>query len=114
MRTRDLAGTHVDVISYTTISSGFSLFTHNTHVGEVLTKNHPTLKNNIAPALIDQGRDCLQIMVDFGLPEIRDLAYQFVEEVCQNYDIDGLELGFLTPMGYIENYNGSLKQNEKK
>ena len=32
--------------------------------------------------------------VDFGRPEIRDLAFRYVEEVCQNYDVDGVELDF--------------------
>ncbi len=153
-RSSGLADTHVDVMVYTTISSGFSLFTHATHVGEVLHRPHPALNNNIAPALIEQGRDCLQIMVDFGHakgmevfwsmrmndthdgahrpdkpyflfprlkqqhpeylmgtpeerprhgswsavdyghPEIRELAFRFVEEVCQRYDVDGVELDF--------------------
>ena len=32
--------------------------------------------------------------VDFTRPEIRDLAFRYVEEVCQNYDVDGVELDF--------------------
>lgn len=32
--------------------------------------------------------------VDYGVPEIRELAYKFCEEVCQNYDVDGIELDF--------------------
>jgi hypothetical protein len=32
--------------------------------------------------------------VDYGRPEIRDLTFQYVEEVCQNYDVDGVELDF--------------------
>jgi hypothetical protein len=32
--------------------------------------------------------------VDFGVPEIRDLAFRYCEEVCQNYDVDGIELDF--------------------
>ena len=32
--------------------------------------------------------------VDYGRPEIRDLAFRYVEEVCLNYDIDGIELDF--------------------
>lgn len=32
--------------------------------------------------------------VDYGRPEIRELAYRFVEEVCRNYDVDGVELDF--------------------
>ena len=33
--------------------------------------------------------------VDYGRPEIRDLAFRYVEEVCTRYDIDGVELDFL-------------------
>jgi hypothetical protein len=33
--------------------------------------------------------------VDYTHPEIRDLAYRFFEEVCENYDIDGVEMDFL-------------------
>jgi hypothetical protein len=32
--------------------------------------------------------------VDYARPEIRDLAFYFVEEVCRNYDVDGVELDF--------------------
>jgi hypothetical protein len=33
--------------------------------------------------------------VDYGRPEIRDLAFRYVEEVCSRYDVDGVELDFL-------------------
>lgn len=32
--------------------------------------------------------------VDFTRPEIRELAVRYVEEVCRNYDVDGIELDF--------------------
>ncbi|MDO5566444.1 MAG: family 10 glycosylhydrolase, partial [Planctomycetia bacterium] len=32
--------------------------------------------------------------VNYAVPEIRDLAVSYVEEVCQNYDVDGIELDF--------------------
>lgn len=32
--------------------------------------------------------------VDYGHPEIRELAFRYVEEVCRNYDVDGIELDF--------------------
>jgi len=32
--------------------------------------------------------------VDYTQPEIRDLAFRYVEEVCQRYDVDGVELDF--------------------
>ncbi len=40
--------------------------------------------------------------VDFGRPEIRDLAFRFTEEVCQNYDVDGVELDFLRHPSYFK------------
>jgi hypothetical protein len=33
--------------------------------------------------------------VDYGRPEIRDLAFRYVEEVCTGYDVDGIELDFM-------------------
>jgi len=33
--------------------------------------------------------------VDYGVPEIRDLAFRYCEEVARNYDINGIELDFL-------------------
>lgn len=32
--------------------------------------------------------------VDFNRPEIRDLCVQYYTEVCENYDVDGIELDF--------------------
>jgi len=32
--------------------------------------------------------------VDYTLPEVRDFAFRIVEEVCRNYDIDGIEFDF--------------------
>ena len=32
--------------------------------------------------------------MNFALPEVRDLAFRYIEEVCENYDIDGIELDF--------------------
>lgn len=32
--------------------------------------------------------------VDYGRPEIRELAFRYFEEVCCNYDVDGVELDF--------------------
>ncbi len=167
LRTTDLAGTQVDSIFYCTISSGFSFFTHRTRAGTVLTRSPSDLgiqpdKRNIAQELIDQGTDCLQVMVDFARkhhkeifwsmrmndthdvehrpdkpyflfpplksehpdwlvgdpvrrtrcgrwssvdyarPEIRDLAFRFLEEVCLNYDVDGVELDFFRHLCYFK------------
>ncbi|WP_438480624.1 sulfatase-like hydrolase/transferase [Oleiharenicola lentus] len=32
--------------------------------------------------------------VDYAHPEIRELAFRYVEEVCANYEVDGVELDF--------------------
>jgi hypothetical protein len=32
--------------------------------------------------------------VDYAVPEVRELAYRFFEEVCQKFDVDGIELDF--------------------
>lgn len=39
--------------------------------------------------------------VDYGREEIRELAFRFVEEVCQNYDVDGIELDFCRHLCYF-------------
>jgi hypothetical protein len=33
--------------------------------------------------------------VDYAVPQVRDLAYRFIEEACQTYDIEGVGLDFL-------------------
>ncbi len=170
MRTSPLAGTQVDTIFYCPISAGFSLFTHNTKIGEVLTwdikrdgKSLQPDKFNIAGKLIKAGTDSLQVMTDFGhrhnieiffsmrmndthdaahtqespyplfptlkkkhpeyligsqenrppygawsavnyaVEEIRELAFRFLEEVCKNYDVDGIELDFFRHPAFFKN-----------
>lgn len=39
--------------------------------------------------------------VNYAKPEIRDLAAQYVEEVCQNYEVDGIELDFCRHLCYF-------------
>jgi hypothetical protein len=39
--------------------------------------------------------------VDYGREEVRELAFRFVEEVCQNYDVDGVELDFCRHLCYF-------------
>lgn len=40
--------------------------------------------------------------VNYALPEIRELAFRYIEEVCQNYDIDGVELDFFRHPVYFK------------
>ncbi|MBT3286279.1 MAG: family 10 glycosylhydrolase [Victivallales bacterium] len=166
-RTTALAGTQIGTISYCTISSGFSHFTHDTKVGTVLTRQSadygilPHMRN-ITGELIAQGADCLKLVTDYAhknnmeafwamrmndthdvahhpdkpyllypplkvehpewlvgepikrtphgrwssvnyaLPEIRDLSFRYIEEVCKNYDVDGIELDYFRHMCYFK------------
>jgi len=165
-RTRAVVGTQVDTIVYCTWSSGFSMFTHNTKVGEIFACTEPEpggkkgFSQNQTKAFIDQGMDPLMIIVDFcrqngievfwsmrmndchdgwggwyspflfpqlkkdhpewlmgtpekrpangpwtavdyGQPEIRDLAFKFFEEVCNNYDVDGVQMDFFRHLVYF-------------
>ena len=40
--------------------------------------------------------------VDYARPEIRDLAFRYLEEVCRNYDVDGVELDFFRHLCYFK------------
>jgi len=42
--------------------------------------------------------------VDFTVPEIREMAFRFFEEVCNNYDVDGVELDFFRHPVYFKRY----------
>lgn len=154
-RTVQLVGSGVDTLIYTTRSSGFGQFTHNTINGQLFGVTADRYENNIAHKLVAQGTDCLEIVlnfchannlelfwgmrmndthdasnqpgpiacfynnkiksehperllknraknqkygawsaVDYAIEDIREYAYRFVEEICDNYDIDGIELDF--------------------
>jgi hypothetical protein len=154
-RTAALPGSQVDTVFYCSWSSGFSVFTHLTAVGQVFTSTEAMFAENRMPELARRGVDPLRVVtefchghgieafwsmrmndthdgstadygpvmlranrlknehpewlvgspedrprygawsaVDYGVPEIRELAYRFVEEVCLHYDVDGVELDF--------------------
>lgn len=40
--------------------------------------------------------------VDYARPEIRDLAFRYLEEVCRNYGVDGIELDFFRHLCYFK------------
>jgi len=39
--------------------------------------------------------------MDYAVPEVRQLAFAFVEEVCRKYDVDGVELDFFRHLCYF-------------
>ncbi len=53
--------------------------------------------------------------VDYAVPEIRDLALRYVEEVCSNYDVDGVELDFFRHLCYFKStaMGGKASDNER-
>jgi len=170
VQTSGLAGTQVDSIVYTTRSSGFGLFTHNTQVGEIFTSTGGRYVNNMTQDLINQGTDVLKVMsrfsrannielfwsmrmndthdasgesglyafpqlkvdhpewlmgtstkrpahgawsaVDYGVAEIRNLALAYVKEICQNYDIDGVELDFFRHPFFFRSHTSGGKATQ--
>lgn len=53
--------------------------------------------------------------VNYAQPEIRDLAFRFIEEVCRNYDVDGVELDFFRHMCYFSSvaHGGTATQEDR-
>lgn len=178
-RTSGLIGTDVATISYTTITSGFGNFTHNTKIGEILTEHGFEFgilnqSRNITSEMLVHGTDPLKANVkfahengfeifwsnrindthdsghredkphylwtdfkekhpeylfgsigehlpngtwsslDFDHEEVRDLCVQFYKEVCENYDVDGVELDFFRHLELFETVGrgGSASQNQ--
>jgi len=64
-----------------------------------LKKKHPEWLVGSAEKRPPNGR---WTAVDFTRPEICDLAFRYVEEVCQNYDVDGVELDFFRHLNYFK------------
>lgn len=53
--------------------------------------------------------------LDFGRPEVRDRVFQMFEEVCRNYDVDGIELDFFRhPVYFRSNANGQPATDEDR
>ncbi len=161
-----IENSQVDQIVYCS-SHAWSLFTHNTKIGTVLTAKdepgHPSgiFTNNLTGELIAAGFDPLKVVTDFGhqnhkevfwsmrmndthdgsknsygpalfkpnvlknahpeylmgkpfeknswssvnygLPVVRDYTFRFIQEVCQNYDVDGIELDFFRHRVFFKN-----------
>ncbi|MDE1171466.1 MAG: hypothetical protein PW734_09710 [Verrucomicrobium sp.] len=53
--------------------------------------DHPEFR--IGPGV--PGNKALPYALDWGRPEVRDYKYRLLEELCRNYDFDGLELDFM-------------------
>ncbi len=75
VRTEPLSDSQVDTIFYCTWSAGFGLFTHRTQVGEVFDTRDSIFENNLTGALHAQGIDPLQVMVDYGRREEKEVFW---------------------------------------
>jgi len=148
-RTIGLEDTHVDTIFYCTNRGTFSRHTHRSEVSETFMRTDGRYERNVVPALLEQGTDPLQVMIDWcrendveifwsermndghdaGRPDmvsewkrqhpeclvgseddrpphgawsqvdyshdaVREQMLRIIEEVCRNYDIDGIEMDF--------------------
>ncbi len=61
----NLPKTGATTLFYTTISSGFSLFTHRTKLGSVRVGQEPYLPVNRVPQMLERGTDCLEYVSRF-------------------------------------------------
>ena len=52
--------------------------------------------------------------VNYALPQIRDLAFEYTDEVCRNYDVDGVELDFFRHLCYFKSTAMGGKASEEE
>lgn len=171
----NLPSTGATTLFYTTISSGFSLFSHRTALGTVRVEQEPYLQYNRVAEMLDAGTDCLAYVsrfcrqqgielfwgmrmndthdgtgqyysdlsfrqnrfkhehpecllgssdrfprygaktaVNYAMPLVRELAFGFVKEVLDNYDIDGVHLDFFRhPVFFPTPANGEHATEEE-
>ena len=148
-RTVGLEDTHVDSIFYCTNRGTFARHSHRSEVSEEFLRTDGRFAKNMVPALVEQGTDPLQVMiewcrehdrevfwsermndrhdasspemvsawkqahpeclvgsadnppphgawsqVDYSHEVVRDQMFAIIEEVCRNYDVDGIEMDY--------------------
>ncbi|NQT16850.1 MAG: hypothetical protein HQ582_29100, partial [Planctomycetes bacterium] len=52
--------------------------------------------------------------VNYAVPEIRELAYRFFEEVCRRFDVDGIELDFFRHACYFKSVADGGRANREE
>ena len=54
--------------------------------------------------------------VNYALPEVRDLAFRYIEEVCRGYEVDGIELDYFRHMSYLKSvaWGGEASAAERR
>ena len=51
---------------------------------------------------------------DYTRPEVRDLCFRIIEEVCQKYDIDGIELDFFRHLSFFKSVAWGAKASQEE
>lgn len=93
----DALGVMVDWCRKNGIEIFWSLRMNDTHDANAewkvsrLKRDHPEY---LLGSLGERQKYGRHTSVDYGRKEIRDQAFRIIEEVCENYDVDGVELDF--------------------
>ena len=53
--------------------------------------------------------------VNYGRPEVRELAFRYIEEVCRGYDVDGIDLDFFRHLCFFPStaHGGTASDQER-
>ncbi len=63
---------------------------------------------------IGDDKNCqYQRVHNWAIPDVREYKYKFIEEICKNYDIAGLELDFLRHPNFFRLYETSSDQRKR-
>ncbi len=78
-------------------------------------KDHPRLlfgSRDKRPPAIGDGR--VWSGVNYGRQEVRDRAFAFIQEVCENYDIDGIEMDFFRHPVFFRSHAWGRRVNQRE
>ncbi len=57
--------------------------------------------------------DSYQRVLNWAIPQVRQRAFDLLEELCENYDIDGLELDFMRHCNFFQMENTTSAQRQE-
>ena len=90
----------------------------NADYGPILLKNNK-LKTDHPEYMLGKPGERMKngkwTAVNYGLPEVRDLAFRYVEEVATRYDVDGVELDFFRhPLFFASTAKGEIATDDER